>query len=175
MFRMSRRIFRKLCTVLQEAGGLARTKNVEVDEMVAMFLLTIGHNAKNRTCQVLFHRSGETVSRIIRTVLEAVLKLHTMLLVQPVPVPDNCAYHRWKYFKGCLGALDGTIVNVRTTVATRSWYHTRKGPTGINCLGVVNQNMQFTYLLAGWEGSAHDSRVLRDALSRTGGLRVPAG
>ncbi|CAN1136643.1 hypothetical protein LINPERPRIM_LOCUS41272 [Linum perenne] len=99
MFRMSRRIFRKLCTVLQEAGGLARTKNVEVDEMVAMFLLTIGHNAKNRTCQVLFHRSGETVSRIIRTVLEAVLKLHTMLLVQPVPVPDNCAYHRWKYFK----------------------------------------------------------------------------
>ncbi|CAN1816445.1 hypothetical protein LINPERHAP1_LOCUS27773 [Linum perenne] len=29
------------------------------------------------------------------------------------------------------------------------------------------------YCLAGWEGSAHDGRVLRDALSRPNGLRVP--
>ncbi|CAN1316811.1 Protein ALP1-like [Linum perenne] len=31
------------------------------------------------------------------------------------------------------------------------------------------------YCLAGWEGSAHDGRVLRDALSRPNGLRVPKG
>ncbi|CAN1187741.1 Putative nuclease HARBI1, partial [Linum perenne] len=31
----------------------------------------------------------------------------------------------------------------------------------INVLAVCNQNLQFTYCLAGWEGSAHDSRVLR--------------
>ncbi|CAN1825296.1 hypothetical protein LINPERHAP1_LOCUS31116 [Linum perenne] len=29
------------------------------------------------------------------------------------------------------------------------------------------------YCLAGWEGSAHDGRVLRDAMSRANGLRVP--
>ncbi|CAN1187739.1 hypothetical protein LINPERHAP1_LOCUS27981, partial [Linum perenne] len=45
----------------------------------------------------------------------------------------------------------------------------------INVLAVCNQNLQFTYCLAGWEGSAHDSRVLRDALSRAGGFRVPEG
>nr|XP_043616517.1 protein ALP1-like isoform X1 [Erigeron canadensis] len=33
----------------------------------------------------------------------------------------------------------------------------------------------FTYVLAGWEGSAADSRVLRDAISRPQGLRVPRG
>ena len=32
-----------------------------------------------------------------------------------------------------------------------------------NVLGVVNFDMLFTYVLAGWEGSAHDSRVLDDA------------
>ncbi|CAN1755581.1 hypothetical protein LINPERHAP1_LOCUS5776, partial [Linum perenne] len=64
-----------------------------------------------------------------------------MLLAKPIPVPDNCTDHRWKYFKGCLGALDGTIINVRTPTATRSRYRTRKGTTGINCLGVVNQNL----------------------------------
>lgn len=35
--------------------------------------------------------------------------------------------------------------------------------------------MMFTYVLAGWEGSAADGRVLRDAISRRNGLRVPSG
>ncbi|CAN1129937.1 hypothetical protein LINPERPRIM_LOCUS12947 [Linum perenne] len=35
--------------------------------------------------------------------------------------------------------------------------------------------MQFIYCPARWEGLAHDSRVLRDAFSRPGGLRVPTG
>ncbi|KAF5934076.1 hypothetical protein HYC85_030247 [Camellia sinensis] len=33
----------------------------------------------------------------------------------------------------------------------------------------------FIYVLLGWEGSASDSRVLRDAISRPNGLRVPTG
>ncbi|CAL5441922.1 unnamed protein product [Camellia sinensis] len=33
----------------------------------------------------------------------------------------------------------------------------------------------FIYVLPGWEGSASDSRVLRDAISRPNGLRVPTG
>ncbi|PKI54063.1 hypothetical protein CRG98_025557 [Punica granatum] len=33
--------------------------------------------------------------------------------------------------------------------------------------------MQFTYVLPGWEGFAADGRVLRDAMSRQHGLRVP--
>ncbi|CAN1243190.1 hypothetical protein LINPERPRIM_LOCUS5588 [Linum perenne] len=31
------------------------------------------------------------------------------------------------------------------------------------------------YCLAGWEGSTHDARVLRDALCRPNGLKVPKG
>jgi hypothetical protein len=31
-------------------------------------------------------------------------------------------------------------------------------------LGVVEWNMKFLYALPGWEGSASDSRVLRDAM-----------
>ncbi|CAN1290762.1 hypothetical protein LINPERPRIM_LOCUS20842, partial [Linum perenne] len=129
------------------------------------FLLTIGHNAKNRTCQVLFYRSGETVSRTIRCVLATILNLHTMML----------AKFSASINQGCLRALDGTSISVRTTTASQARYRTRKGYTGVNCLGVVNLSLQFIYSLAGWEGSAHDSRVLRDALSRPDGLRVPQG
>ncbi|KAL0433301.1 UNVERIFIED_CONTAM: hypothetical protein Slati_2664400 [Sesamum latifolium] len=35
--------------------------------------------------------------------------------------------------------------------------------------------MHFIYVLTGWEGSAADSRVLRDVVRREGGLRVSAG
>ena len=37
------------------------------------------------------------------------------------------------------------------------------------------QDMQFIYVLPGWEGSAHDGRVLRDAVTRRTGLKVPQG
>ncbi|XP_024976226.1 uncharacterized protein LOC112514126 [Cynara cardunculus var. scolymus] len=35
--------------------------------------------------------------------------------------------------------------------------------------------MKFIYDLSGWEGSATDSRVLRDAVTRNNGLKVPMG
>lgn len=54
-------------------------------------------------------------------------------------------------------------------------YRTRKGKIATNVLGVCCPNMQFIYVLAGWEGSAHDGRVLRDAISRPHGLKVPQG
>ena len=35
--------------------------------------------------------------------------------------------------------------------------------------------MKFTFVLPGWEGSAFDSRVLREAISKPNGLRIPIG
>ncbi|CAN1822532.1 hypothetical protein LINPERHAP1_LOCUS30001 [Linum perenne] len=78
--------------------------------MVAMFLLTIGHNAKNRTCQVLLHRSGETVSRTIKCVLVAILNFDVLLLAKPIPVPEECKDHRWKYFKVNCRALKPSFI-----------------------------------------------------------------
>ncbi|CAN0856812.1 hypothetical protein LINGRAHAP2_LOCUS6587 [Linum grandiflorum] len=93
----------------------------------------------------------------------------------PIPIPADSDNPTWKYFKDCVGALDGTYVNVRTNLASQARYRSRKGNAAINILAVCNPNTEFIYCLAGWEGSAHDSRVLRDALSRPGGLRVPEG
>ncbi|CAN1165936.1 hypothetical protein LINPERPRIM_LOCUS34014 [Linum perenne] len=125
MLRMKRKIFWNLVTLLKTEGGLTRTRNMEVDEMLAMFLVTIGHNIKNRTCQLLFHRSGETVCRTIRRVLVAILKLHNLLIAHPVPVPNDCDDERWKVFPNCVGAIDGTLVTVRTTKASQPRFRTR--------------------------------------------------
>ncbi|CAN1825000.1 hypothetical protein LINPERHAP1_LOCUS30983, partial [Linum perenne] len=77
--------------------------------------------------------------------------------------------------QNCLGALDGTHVKVRTTIVDQPKYRNRKGEVSINVLGVCNPDGEFIYCLSGWEGSAHDARVLKDAISRPNGLTVPKG
>ena len=42
-------------------------------------------------------------------------------------------------------------------------------------MAAVDFDLRFTYVLAGWEGTTHDALVLRDALERPNGLRVPQG
>jgi len=60
-------------------------------------------------------------------------------------------------------------------VEHRARYRTRKGNLAMNVLGVCTPNMEFIYILLGWEGSAHNGRALRDAISRPNGLKVPQG
>ncbi|XP_057248954.1 protein ALP1-like [Beta vulgaris subsp. vulgaris] len=88
-------------------------------------------------------------------------------------VNQNIGMFRW--CENCLGALDGTYVNVRVSSQEKGKYRTRKNTVAMNVLGVCSPNMEFIYVLPGWEGSAHDVRVLRNALSRPNGFRVPRG
>ncbi|XP_061341926.1 protein ALP1-like [Gastrolobium bilobum] len=143
--------------------------------MVAIFLHILAHDVKNRIIKRQFMRSGETISRQFTHVLLAVLRCHTVLFKRPEAVPENSTDERWKWFKNCLGALDGTHIKVNPLVADKARYRTRKGEIATNVLGVCSQDGQFIYVLPGREGSAADSRVLRDAISRNKGLRVPKG
>ncbi|TYK27175.1 retrotransposon protein [Cucumis melo var. makuwa] len=72
-------------------------------------------------------------------------------------------------------ALDGTYIKVNVPASDRARYRTRKGEVATDVLGVCDTKGDFVYVLAGWEGSAADSRILRDALSRPNGLKVPKG
>ncbi|KAK4388244.1 hypothetical protein Sango_2431000 [Sesamum angolense] len=76
---------------------------------------------------------------------------------------------------GCLGALDGTHVEVRVADSEKGRYWNRKGQIFVNVLGVCDIEGKFIYVLSGWEGSAADSRILRDAVNRPTGLKVPNG
>ena len=51
------------------------------------------------------------------------------------------------------------------------------GTKGItqNVLACCTPDIEFTYVLAGWEGSANDFTILKDALRRPNGLKVPEG
>jgi hypothetical protein len=78
------------------------------------------------------------------------------------------------YFDDCLGALDGTHVEMHIPTELQPRYRNRKGTLSQNILAVCNFDMQFVYILASWEGSAHDARVLADAQAAQGFL-TPKG
>ncbi|GKB54282.1 ALP1-like protein [Tanacetum coccineum] len=173
--RMDRSTFVTLCEMVRDIGGLKGTKNMTLEEIVALFLYVLAHHKKNRTISLLFLRSGETISRQFNRCLLAILKLHGELLQKPQPITEDCDSDRWRSFKGCLGALDGTSIRVTPPSNQKPRYQTRKSNIATNVLGVCCPNMQFIYVLPGWEGSAHDGRVLRDSISREDGLKIPQG
>ena len=44
-----------------------------------------------------------------------------------------------------------------------------------NVMAAVDFDLKFTYVLVGWEGSAHDALILADAIDRNDGFIVAEG
>jgi hypothetical protein len=74
-----------------------------------------------------------------------------------------------------VGAINGTHVPTNVPVEIQGKFRDRKKGTTQNVLAAITFDLKFIYVLAGWEGSVHDSRVLGDALSRPSGLKIPEG
>ncbi|XP_039134179.1 uncharacterized protein LOC120271562 [Dioscorea cayenensis subsp. rotundata] len=135
--RMCTNTFAHLCEVLRVRGGLVQLGRVTIEEQVIVFLNILAHHTKNRSIQIRFSRSGQTISRYCYRVLAAVLRLQDELFVKPQPILENSGKSKWKWFKGCLGALDGTYIAVTPNVADRPRYRTRKG--GLRCFGLLKK------------------------------------
>ncbi|XP_058076410.1 uncharacterized protein LOC131224998 [Magnolia sinica] len=71
------------------------------------------------------------------------------------------------YFKDCVGAIDGTHIPAHVLAVDHASFSNRKGVLSQNVLAACTFDMKFTYVLAGWEGSASDARVLHNALTRS--------
>jgi hypothetical protein len=56
-----------------------------------------------------------------------------------------------------------------------AFFRGRKSYPTQNVMAAVDFNLRFTFVLTVWEGTAHDALVLRDALERENGIRVPQG
>jgi hypothetical protein len=141
----------------------------------------------SNTQEVLFQGKLSSLSTTLLTrlyryfheVLGAMLTLHRAVVRQPIegePIPARIAHDAkyLPYFKDCVGALDGTHVEVYVCKESPIPWRNRKGTLSQNVLVVCDFELMFRYVLPGWEGSAHDMRVLRDAVTE-GGLRAPQG
>ncbi|KAL8529472.1 hypothetical protein ACS0TY_006775 [Phlomoides rotata] len=123
--RMNRDTFNRFCYLLRYYGGLVDGIYVSVGEQFAIFLSVLSHNSKVRVVEFCFKCSSHTVHQHFHNVLRTVLNLHDILLATPTTVDDECTHPRWKHFKGCLGALYGTLIDVTVPELDNARHHTK--------------------------------------------------
>ncbi|XP_030535010.2 uncharacterized protein LOC115744058 [Rhodamnia argentea] len=164
-FRLERHVFLNLCDLMRARGWLKDNWYVKVDEQVGIFLSLIGHGNSNRELCERFQRSGETVSKYFTDVLKAFIKLAKENIKPPsfdvVPEEILMDHNHKRYFKGCICAIDGTHINASVPVSKQIPYRGGKGITTRNVLCVCSFDMKFTFICAGWEGSANDCESFR--------------
>ncbi|XP_073120063.1 uncharacterized protein [Henckelia pumila] len=144
--------------------------------MLAVFLLVVGHNTRYCLIRKTFDRSHYNTSQNFNKVLKALHSIVADMMVKPgaaVPEKIRESTRFYPYFKDCIGAIDGTHIPATVFGRDTNSYRNRHGTISQNVLAACNFDLEFIYVLSGWEGSAHDSSVLTDALSRNNGLKVP--
>ncbi|XP_077226226.1 protein ANTAGONIST OF LIKE HETEROCHROMATIN PROTEIN 1-like [Tasmannia lanceolata] len=173
LLRMNVECFRRFVNIFKESGTLKDTIHCNVDEQVAIFLHTVAHNLRNRCMKVYCRRSGETISRYFNKVLRAILSMVDQFIIPPSSeTPTQIAENpRWyPYFKDCIGAIDGTHIPAKVPAEMKKRFIGRKGHPTQNVLAACDFDMKFTFVVAGWEGSTSDSRILGDAIADDFGI-----
>ncbi|XP_042974179.1 uncharacterized protein LOC122305681 [Carya illinoinensis] len=135
--------FRALCNRLRRDVALHdSTREVTVEEALGMFCYTVGHGVVQRNSANLFQHSVETVNRHVYAIMRALCRL-------------ACHVIKPNQTTGVMPYIEG---NPR--------YYPWFERLAQNVLCVCDFNMKFTFVYAGWEGTAHDARIFIDALRR---------
>ncbi|KAL5699871.1 hypothetical protein ACHQM5_030707 [Ranunculus cassubicifolius] len=178
-FRMKPHVFMNLCVRLKMMGVLEDTKDVSAEEGLAMGLSILCQKVTQRTVAERFQHSTGTVHYWFKLIIRALAALGTEL-IKPVNrgavQPEIQRNPKWfPYFKNCIGAIDGTHVAAWSPASTSSTFRGKRTKLVTqNVLAACSQDMMFTFVYTGWEGTAHDSRVFLDALTREGnGFPMP--
>lgn len=162
VMRVNRATFEALLARLQN-HGLEAERTITTAEKLMHFLYIVGQGSGFRAVKAQFRRSLGTISDSFHTVLAAILSMYPEVVKEPdydalpTRIAENPKF--FPFFKDCVGALDGSHIKAYVTGESKPWRN-RKGVLSQNVLAVVDFNMLFTYVLAGWEGSAADITVL---------------
>jgi hypothetical protein len=173
MFRMTPEVFMVLHNLLVANYGLKSTSNVSSVESLAMFLWIVGGPQSFSQAENRFVRSLWTVHTKFKEVLKYLRKLAKDNITPRDPtfstehakVREN---RFWPHFKDAIGAIDGSHVQVSVPTEDVVNHTCRHGYTSQNILTVCDFDMRFTFMVTGWPGSAHDTRILNHALTNFG-------
>ncbi|KAM0052193.1 putative harbinger transposase-derived nuclease domain-containing protein [Helianthus debilis subsp. tardiflorus] len=179
LMRLSRDAFVLLCNHFKEKSWLKSSRSISFEEKLAMFLTVIGHNERFRMVKRRFQHSTETIHRCFHEVLNAMMSF-AREVINPTSsnaIANTSERHRKlkQIFPRAIGALDGTLVHAVVPVDQQTRYRGRgKGECFQNVLAICDFDMIFTFVWAGWEGIAHDSRDLKEvAFNPTFGFSFP--
>ncbi|KAK8916001.1 hypothetical protein KSP39_PZI022367 [Platanthera zijinensis] len=167
---MSKRIYIDLLHKLEVDHELQGSQRTTAREVLGLTLYILAQGGSIRLAKERFQHSTETISRYFSKGLTSLLLLSAEVIkpmdpqFREIPAEIRCDARYMPFFKDCVGAIDGTHVDARIPVEDQVRYIGRHGTTTQNVMAVCDFNMCFTFSLAGWEGTAHDSRIFARVL-----------
>ncbi|KAJ9543758.1 hypothetical protein OSB04_023465 [Centaurea solstitialis] len=167
LMRLSRDAYVLLCNHFKENNWLQSSNHISAEEKMAMFLTIIGHNERFRMVKRRFQHSTRTIHLCFHEVLNGMMEF-AREVVRPTSFDGTLSMSERvrklkEIFPGAIGALDGTLIHAVVPLNQQARYRGRgRGDCYQNVLAMCDFNMIFTYVWAGWEGIAHDARVLRE-------------
>ena len=171
MFRMYPDVFLSLHGFLVSNYHLESTSEMNSLECLGMFLWMLGGPQTFIQAEDRFVRSTETIHRKFKHVLHCVYSLGGDI-IKPVD-PTFTAVHPsirdkrfWSHFKGCIGVIDGSHVSVIVPAKETLNYTRRHGYTSQNMLAVCDFDMRFTFVVAGWAGSVHNTWIFHHSTKK---------
>ena len=89
---MNKQAFLRICEHFKNKTWLKDSRYIKVEEKMAMFLMTLNHNVRNRVTKRRFNHSTQTIHHYFHEVLETMLLFGREMIV-PTPVTEVTENH----------------------------------------------------------------------------------
>ena len=98
ILRMNKQAFLRICEHLKKKTWLKDSRYIKVEEKMAVFLMTLNHNVRNRVTKRRFNHSTQTIHHYFHEVLEAMLLFGREVIV-PTPVTEVTENHPYQWLR----------------------------------------------------------------------------
>jgi len=108
--------------------------------------------------------SQTTVFECVQRIIDVLCAAGSKVFVWPSPetmVVIEEEYRSLGGIPGVIGAVDGCHIHIKASLETQADYIDRTQRHSVNLMAVCTPDKKFSFIQAGFPGSAHDSRVFR--------------